>query len=103
AAGVPESDITTSLMAKNGPDLYGNALMVNPKFAADKPELVKAFARATIKGFKDAVADPAKAVDLVVAKNPVAKKEVELERLKMALADNIVTPYVEKEGFGGVD
>lgn len=103
AAGVPESDITTILMAKNGLDLYGNALMVNPKLAAEKPEIVKAFARATIKGFKETVANPAAAVDLVVAKNPVAKKDVELERLKMALADNIVTPYVEKEGFGGID
>ena len=36
---------------------------------------------------------------------PIAaeKKPVELERLQMALRDNIVTPEVKANGFGGVD
>jgi NitT/TauT family transport system substrate-binding protein len=34
AAGVPAEDISVILMAKNGLDLYGNAIMVNPDFAA---------------------------------------------------------------------
>jgi NitT/TauT family transport system substrate-binding protein len=38
-----------------------------------------------------------------VKRNDVAKKPVELERLQMALKDNIVTPEVKANGFGGVD
>jgi NitT/TauT family transport system substrate-binding protein len=36
-------------------------------------------------------------------RNPIAKRDVELERLKMALDKNFVTPDVLKNGLGGVD
>jgi NitT/TauT family transport system substrate-binding protein len=101
--GVPADDIVVLLMADHGVNLYGNAIIVNPKFAAEKPEAVKAFLRAFMKGLKDTVKDPASAVDSVVKRNDVAKKEVELERLQMALRDNILTPEVKAKGFGGVD
>ena len=39
----------------------------------------------------------------MIKRNDVAKKDVELERLQMALKDNIVTPEVKANGFGGVD
>src|SRR5438045_8207881 len=35
--------------------------------------------------------------------NDVAKKEVELERLQIALKDNILTPEVKQHGYGDVD
>lgn len=101
--GVPVDDIVVLLMADYGVNLYGNTIMVNPKFAAEKPEAVKGFLRAFMKGLKDTVRDPANAVDSVVKRNDVAKKDVELERLHMALRDNIVTPEVKAHGFGDVD
>jgi NitT/TauT family transport system substrate-binding protein len=101
--GVPVDDIVVLLMADHGVNLYGNAIIVNPKFAAEKPEAVKGFLRAFTKGLHDTVKDPATAVDSVIKRNDVAKKDVELERLKMALKDNILTPEVKKNGFGGVD
>ena len=39
---VPADDIVLLLMADYGLNLYGNAIIVNPKFAAEKPEAVKA-------------------------------------------------------------
>ena len=39
----------------------------------------------------------------MIKRNDVAKKAVELERLQMALRDNILTPEVKANGFGGVD
>lgn len=101
--GVPADDITVLLMADYGVNLYGNAIIVNPKFAAEKPEVVKKFLNAFLKGLKDTVKAPETAVDSVIKRNDVAKKDVELERLKMALKDNIVTPEVKANGFGGVD
>lgn len=101
--GVPANDITVLLMADYGVNLYGNTIMVNPKFAAEKPEAVKGFARAFLKGLRDTIANPAAAIDSVIKRNDVAKKEVELERLQIALRDNILTPEVKKNGFGGVD
>jgi NitT/TauT family transport system substrate-binding protein len=100
---VPVDDIVVMLMADYGVNLYGNAIIVNPKFAADNPDAVKGFLRAFVKGLKDTVKDPSAAVDSVIKRNDVAKKPVELERLRMALKDNIVTPEVKAHGYGGVD
>ncbi len=101
--GVPADDITVLLMSDYGVNLYGNAIIVNPKFAAEKPEVVKKFLAAFLKGLKDTVKSPETAVTSVLKRNDVAKKDVELERLKMALKDNIVTPEVKANGFGDVD
>src|SRR5690606_35086653 len=56
--GVPVDDITVMLMADYGVNLYGNAIIVNPKFAAEKPEAVKAFLRAFVKSMKETVKNP---------------------------------------------
>ena len=101
--GVPVDDITVLLMADYGVNLYGNAIIVNPKFAAEHPDAVKKFLIAFIKGLKETVKNPEAAVASVLKRNDVAKKEIELERLRMALKDNILTPEVKANGFGGVE
>lgn len=101
--GVPVDDIVVLLMADYGVNLYGNAIIVNPKFAAEHPDAVKAFLRAFVKGLKETVKTPATAVDSVIKRNDVAKKEIELERLNMAIRDNIVTPEVKAHGYGSID
>lgn len=101
--GVPVDDVVVLLMADYGVNLYGNAIIVNPKFAVEKPEAVRAFLRALVRGIKETVKSPTRAVDSVIKRNDVAKKEIELERLNMALRDNILTPEVKANGYGGVD
>ena len=101
--GVPVDDIVTLLMSDYGVDLYGNVVMVNAAFAKEKPEAVKGFIKALVKGFKDTVADPSTAVDSVIKRNDVVKKDVELERLKMVLEQNMLTPWVKANGWGGID
>ncbi len=103
AKGVPENDITLLLMTENGLDLYGNSIIVNTEFAASNPGIVKGFLNATIMGLRDVVADPAATVKYVLKHNEVARESVELERLRMALRDNIVTAYVKENGVGGID
>jgi NitT/TauT family transport system substrate-binding protein len=102
-SGVPRDDIVVLLMANYGVSLYGNAIVVNPTFAAEKPEAVKGFLRAFLKALKDTVKDPAGAIESVLKRNEIGKREVELDRLQLALRDNILTPEVRANGFGGVD
>ena len=102
-AGVPRDDIVVLEMADFGLLLYGNAIMVSPKFAAEKPDAVKAFLRAYLKGLKDTVNDPAAAVDCVLKRNKLVSMPLELERLQMVLRDNILTREVQAHGFGSVD
>jgi NitT/TauT family transport system substrate-binding protein len=101
--GVPVDDIVVMPMADYGLVLYGNAIIVNGKFAAEKPEAVKGFLRAFVKGLKETVKEPAQAVEFVIRHNDAAKKTVELERLRMALRDNVLTPEVKANGYGAVD
>jgi NitT/TauT family transport system substrate-binding protein len=101
--GVPIDDVVVLLMADYGVDLYGNAIIVNPKFATEHPDAVKGFLRAFVKSLKSAAKDPSAAVDSVIRRNEAARKDVELERLNMALRDNILTPEARAGGLGGVD
>src|SRR6478736_785681 len=90
-------------MADYGMKLYGNAIIVNSKFAAEKPEAVKAFLHAFLKGLKETIRHPADAVESIARRDDGAKKEVELERVRMAIKDNIVTPELRADGFGDVE
>ncbi len=101
--GVPIDDLLILPMADYGLQLYGDAIIVNTKFASDHPSAVKAFLLAYVKGLTATIKDPARAVDSVIKRNEAAKKDVELERLRMAIEDNIVTDEVEKNGLGGID
>jgi NitT/TauT family transport system substrate-binding protein len=103
ANGVPAEDISVILMSEHGLDLYGNVVIVNPDFAEANPEAVEGFLRALVRGFRETVEDPEAAVGYVLANNSVAREEVELERLRMALEDNIVNEEVRENGFGAVD
>lgn len=103
AAGVDADDIVVMLMADHGLELYGNVVMANTDFAAANPDAVAGFIRATIKGWRDTVAEPEAAIEAVMKRNEVARKDVELLRLEMALRDNVLTPTVQAEGIGGVD
>lgn len=101
--GVPVDDIVVLLMADYGVSLYGSAILVNTKFAAEHPDAVQGFLRAFLKGLKDTVKQPAAAIDSVIKRNGELGKNVELERLNMAIRENIVTPEVKADGYGGID
>jgi NitT/TauT family transport system substrate-binding protein len=103
ARGVPVDDISLLLMSDYGVQLYGNVIMVSPKFMAENPEGVRKLLRAISRSVKDVVKNPDGAIDSVIKRNDVAKREVELERLKMTLDMNVTTPWVKANGFGGID
>lgn len=103
ASGVPGDDINVIMMRDFGVDLYGNAIIANPDFMRFYPKAVAGFVRATIKGIQDTAANPEGAMDSLMKRNAIANRDVELERLKMALSRNIVTAEVKKNGLGGVD
>src|SRR5262245_22733229 len=84
-------------------DGKGNAIMVNPDYAKANPKVVAGFVRATIKGVLDTIKDPDAAIKSVMKRNETGDEKIELERLKMSLRDNFVTPWVKTNGFGDVD
>jgi NitT/TauT family transport system substrate-binding protein len=103
ANNVPADDIVVLHMRDHGVDLYGNVIVANPDFMRFNPKAVQGFVRATIRGIQDTVKNPEAAIDSLMKRNPIAKREVELERLKLSLQKNFVTPDVQKNGLGAVD
>lgn len=101
--GVPADDLSVILMADHGVALYGNAVIVNTDFAKANPEAVTGFLRAVAKGWKDTIADPAMAIDSLIARNPAADPALETERLQLAIRDNVLTDWVKANGMGNVD
>lgn len=103
ANGVKDDDIVVLLLRDYGVDLYGNAILANPEFMKNNPEAVKGFVRATIKGIQETIKDPESAIDSLMKRNAIANRDVELQRLKMALERNFVTDDVRKNGLGDID
>jgi len=101
--GVPASDLAVLRFSEFGGEVYGHALIVNPKFAAANPDAVKAFVRATIAGIRLSLKDPARAIDDVLLQMSNGSRDIELERLRAVLKDNIVTDDVKRNGLGGID
>jgi NitT/TauT family transport system substrate-binding protein len=101
--GVPVDDIVQLLMANYGLKLYGSAIVVNAKFAAEQPGAVRGFLRATIRGIRDVSRNPTGAIESVLRREELAKKEVEVERLRMVIRENVLTPEVRANGYGAVD
>jgi NitT/TauT family transport system substrate-binding protein len=101
--GVPKDDLAVWQMADYGVELYGDAIIASESFAAERPDAVRGFLRAYVKALKDTVRDPAAAIEPVLRRSDGAKKDLELERLRMAIAGNIVTPAVRTGGFGTID
>lgn len=101
--GVKKEDIVYMLYKDYGMDFYGNAVIAGGRFIEENPAAVAGFNKAVAKGWKWVVANPEKAVDIVAGMDPLIDKPLEVERLKLALDVNVLTPFVKENGIGGVD
>lgn len=101
--GVPADDLVVLTMRDAGLQLYGDAVLATGAFARENPDALRAFLRALSRGMRDAVADPAAAVDAALRRNEQLRREVENERLLRAVQTVHVTPWVRENGWGGVD
>jgi NitT/TauT family transport system substrate-binding protein len=101
--GIPADDLAVLRYADYGCEAYGFAVIVNPALEAAKPEAVKGFLRAVIAGTHLTIKDPEHAVDEVVSRMDGGLRDLELERLRTVLHDNILTSEVKHNGIGGID
>jgi NitT/TauT family transport system substrate-binding protein len=101
--GIPADDLAVLRYADYGCEAYGFAVIVNPTFAAAKPEAVKGFLRAVLAGTQLAIREPERAADEVVSRMDGGSRDLELERLRTVIHDNILTGEVKRIGIGGID
>ncbi|APG08019.1 NitT/TauT family transport system substrate-binding protein [Bradyrhizobium elkanii] len=101
--GVPGGDLVVLRFADYGCEAYGFAVVANPAFAATKPDAVKGFVRALIAGVNATVKEPARAADEAASRIDDGDRDLERERLRSVLIDNILTDEVKRSGLGGID
>ncbi len=103
AAGVPPDEVVHFLYAEHGLELYGNAVMASPAWLEANAEAVRGMMRALTRAWKETLEDPEGAIEAIARADDLIDPEIELARLKLAIASNILTPEVYEVGFGGVD
>ena len=101
--GVPADDLAVLRFADYGCEAYGAAVIVNPHLAAARPDAVKGFVRAVILGTQLAIKDPVRATTEVFSRMDGGSRELELERLRIIIRDNVLTGEVRSRGIGGID
>jgi len=99
--GIKPADIYAVKYSDFGADLYGLALVTTKKYADENPDIVRAMVKAVNKGTIDTIKDPAAALKLMKARDPMMKEDVEKVRLDIAL-ELTDTPWVKKNGLSVV-
>jgi len=101
ARGVKFDDIVAMRYVDFGMDVYGNGIVISSELAANE-KAVKGFIAATIKGWKDVIADNKVGIAAAKKRDPLIDEALETERLQISLQTNILTPYVKANGMGDV-
>jgi NitT/TauT family transport system substrate-binding protein len=84
-----------------GADMYGLALVTPKKFADENPDAVRGVVKALNQGTKDTIASPQEALELLKARDPMMKLDIEKVRLDIALGLTN-TPHVAQNGLSSV-
>jgi NitT/TauT family transport system substrate-binding protein len=103
AQGVPESEVVVFMMRRYGLELYGSAIIAHPEFMKAQPKAVAGFVRALIRGFQETFRDPEGAIEAVMRRNAIAKRDIELVRLKKVIEQSYITDEVRANGLGAID
>jgi NitT/TauT family transport system substrate-binding protein len=103
AKGVKPEDMVVMRYIDYGLDFYGNGIIAAPKMIAEQPEKLRGFVRATMKGMRDMLKDPPSGIAATKKRDPLVDEQLELDRMKLAIEQNIMTPNVKRDGFGTID
>ncbi|HET7298540.1 MAG TPA: ABC transporter substrate-binding protein [Burkholderiales bacterium] len=90
------------LWADYGLPIYGHTYFVNTELEQKNPKLIQRFLRATHKGWRDAHANPAEAIDAMVAAVPGLDREA-LFNTTPQIMDLCVTERSREHGLGWIE
>ena len=102
ARGVAFEDIVAMRFVDFGMDVYGNGVVISAEMMKNE-KAVKGFLAATLKGWKDVIANPQLGIAAAKKRDPLIDEKLEMERLQISLETNILTPWVKANGMGDVD
>jgi NitT/TauT family transport system substrate-binding protein len=100
AAGGAEAQIF--LLANAGLSLYSNGILVREDYLKAEPAKVKAFVKASLQGWKDTIANPKEAADIVGKHIKGLDADVVLQEIIIVNA-LVATPDARAKGLGTID
>lgn len=100
-AGLKMDEISVMRYADFGPELYGMALATTKEYADAHPDIVRKVIIAVNKGLIDTLADPNAALQVMKARDPMMKMDIEKVRLDLAMG-LVDTPFTRKNGLSTV-
>ena len=100
AAGGQDAQIF--LLANAGLSLYSNGILVREDYLKAEPAKVKAFVKASLQGWKDTIANPKEAADIVVKHIKGLDAEVVFQEIVIVNA-LVATPEARAKGLGTID
>jgi NitT/TauT family transport system substrate-binding protein len=100
ARGMGPEQLTVFRFSELGMKSYGNGLVANPKSLQESPDAMRAFVRATTRGWIDAIADPRAGAVAVKTREPLANEDLEFERLKLIVEGTMKTADTRSNGWG---
>lgn len=95
-------ELKTFLLADQGLELYANGILARDSLIKSNPELVRAFVRASLLGWKDALANPEQAADLQLQYAKALNRDTIIDELKI-VRDLAVTADTRAKGLGWMD
>jgi NitT/TauT family transport system substrate-binding protein len=99
---VQDGEVKHMLLADHGLDIYANGIGVRDDFLAKNPDSVRRFVRASLRGWKDALANPEEAAQLQAQMVKTLNPTVIAEELQVVRRLAVV-PDTQKNGLGWID
>jgi NitT/TauT family transport system substrate-binding protein len=101
-AKASNTELRTLLLADFGLELYGNGIAATEDTIAKNPDMLKRFVRASLKGWKFALANPQKAAADEIQYVPTLKPDGVVAEIGV-VGDLAVTADTKKNGLGWFD
>ncbi len=95
-------ELQTFLLADHGLSLYSNGLLAKEAYIKSHPDIVRAFVKASLKGWHDALSNMDEAAAIEQKYVPTLNKDVIVGELKL-LRGMAVTPVTQAKGLGYID
>jgi NitT/TauT family transport system substrate-binding protein len=99
---VKDAELKHMLLADHGLDIYANGIGVKQEFLDKNPDVVRRFVRAALRGWKEALANPAQAAKLQLQYVKALNPEVVVEELEVVRRLAVV-PDTQKNGLGWIE
>jgi NitT/TauT family transport system substrate-binding protein len=98
--GMAFDDVRILYFADHGLDAYANAILASPALLRDRPDVVARFVRAAARGWREAIANPREAVQVLARLAPLSDLTIEAERLEWVGRNQVLTADTRARGIG---